>query len=203
MRPGRKAHLTWARKIGICGVGVPLSCSASPPPFSNSQRSTVCLRSTGSVTSPGRWQRQGSPALIRTNSAAISETRSGLPSAQRYLIARLRPSTQASSRSRFTKAATRWLMLIETDAGAEAGRQGAHTQPRGYRSPCHWPAGSPSITSRDGLPSWYGLDREDRMKKKLGLSLLAALATAALGVTTSVQAQQASMTFFVASVGKG
>jgi len=41
------------------------------------------------------------------------------------------------------------------------------------------------------------------MKKKLGLSLLAALATAALGVTTSVQAQQASMTFFVTSVGKG
>src|SRR5262249_57606223 len=77
----------------------------------------------------------------------------------------------------------------------EAGRQGAHTQPRGYRSPCHWPAGSPSITSRDGLPSWYGLDREDRMKKKLGLSLLAAVAMAALGVTTSVQAQQASMTF--------
>jgi len=41
------------------------------------------------------------------------------------------------------------------------------------------------------------------MKKKLGLSLLAALATAALGVPTSVQAQQASMTFFVTSVGKG
>ena len=41
------------------------------------------------------------------------------------------------------------------------------------------------------------------MKKKLGLSLLAALATAAFGVTTSVQAQQASMTFFVTSVGKG
>src|SRR5713101_10131257 len=41
------------------------------------------------------------------------------------------------------------------------------------------------------------------MKKKLGLSLLAALATAALGVSTSVQAQQASMTFFVTSVGKG
>jgi hypothetical protein len=41
------------------------------------------------------------------------------------------------------------------------------------------------------------------MKKKLGLSLLAALATAALGVTTSVQAQQASTTFFVTSVGKG
>ena len=41
------------------------------------------------------------------------------------------------------------------------------------------------------------------MKKKLGLSLLAALATAALGVTTSVQAQQASVTFFVTSVGKG
>ena len=31
------------------------------------------------------------------------------------------------------------------------------------------------------------------MKKKLGLSLLAVLATAALGVTTSVQAQQPAM----------
>src|SRR5262245_57242248 len=41
------------------------------------------------------------------------------------------------------------------------------------------------------------------MKKKLGLSLLAALATVALAVTASVQAQVASMTFFVTSVGKG
>ena len=41
------------------------------------------------------------------------------------------------------------------------------------------------------------------MKKKLGLSLLAALATVALAATASVQAQVASMTFFVTSVGKG
>ena len=41
------------------------------------------------------------------------------------------------------------------------------------------------------------------MKKKLQLSLLAALASAAVGVTAAVQAQQASMTFFVTSVGKG
>jgi hypothetical protein len=41
------------------------------------------------------------------------------------------------------------------------------------------------------------------MKKKLGLSLLAALATVALAATASVQAQVASMTFFVSSVGKG
>ncbi|MGZ7030112.1 MAG: hypothetical protein ACXVG9_12370 [Terriglobales bacterium] len=41
------------------------------------------------------------------------------------------------------------------------------------------------------------------MKKKLGLSLLAAVATAAIGMIASVQAQQASMTFFVTSVGKG
>ena len=41
------------------------------------------------------------------------------------------------------------------------------------------------------------------MNKKLGLSLLAALATVALGATASVQAQLASMTFFVTSVGKG
>jgi hypothetical protein len=41
------------------------------------------------------------------------------------------------------------------------------------------------------------------MKKKSRLSLLGALATVALGVTASVQAQQASMTFFVTSVGKG
>src|SRR5262245_66670552 len=40
------------------------------------------------------------------------------------------------------------------------------------------------------------------MKKKLGLSLLAALATVALAATASVQAQVASMTFFVTSVGK-
>ena len=41
------------------------------------------------------------------------------------------------------------------------------------------------------------------MKKKLGLSLLAALATVALAATASVQAQVASMTFFVTSVGRG
>src|SRR5262245_484398 len=41
------------------------------------------------------------------------------------------------------------------------------------------------------------------MKKKFRLWLLGALATDALGVTASVQAQQASMTFFVTSVGKG
>jgi len=41
------------------------------------------------------------------------------------------------------------------------------------------------------------------MKKKFRLWLLGALATVALGVTASVQAQQASMTFFVTSVGKG
>jgi hypothetical protein len=41
------------------------------------------------------------------------------------------------------------------------------------------------------------------MKKKSRLSLLGALATVALGVTASAQAQQASMTFFVTSVGKG
>jgi hypothetical protein len=41
------------------------------------------------------------------------------------------------------------------------------------------------------------------MKKKFRLSLLGALATVALGVTASVQAQQTSMTFFVTSVGKG
>ena len=42
-----------------------------------------------------------------------------------------------------------------------------------------------------------GFRREDQMKKKLGLSLLAALATVALAATASVQAQVASMTFFV------
>src|SRR5262245_8904063 len=47
--------------------------------------------------------------LIRTNSAAISETRSGRPSAQRYSIARLRPSTQARSEEHTSEAATRWL----------------------------------------------------------------------------------------------
>jgi len=41
------------------------------------------------------------------------------------------------------------------------------------------------------------------MKKKLGLSFLAAAATAAIAMIASVQAQQASMTFFVTSVGKG
>ena len=43
--------------------------------------------------------------LSRTNSAAISAKRSVRPSAQRYSIARLRPSIQPSSRSRCTKAA--------------------------------------------------------------------------------------------------
>src|SRR5262245_28945747 len=41
------------------------------------------------------------------------------------------------------------------------------------------------------------------MNKKLGLALLAALAAAAYGVATSVQAQQPAMTFFVTSAGKG
>jgi hypothetical protein len=40
----------------------------------------------------------------RTNSAAISVTRSSRPSAQRYSIATVRPSLQPSSRSRCTKA---------------------------------------------------------------------------------------------------
>ena len=42
----------------------------------------------------------------RTNSVAISAIRSLRPSAQRTSIARLRPSTQPSSRNRCTKAAT-------------------------------------------------------------------------------------------------
>jgi hypothetical protein len=41
------------------------------------------------------------------------------------------------------------------------------------------------------------------MQKKLGIPLLAALAAAALGVSGAVQAQQANMTFFLTSVGKG
>ena len=40
-------------------------------------------------------------------------------------------------------------------------------------------------------------------KKTRGISLLAALAVAGLGFTAAVQAQQASMTFFLTSVGKG
>ena len=40
------------------------------------------------------------------------------------------------------------------------------------------------------------------MKKKLALSMLGALVVA-LAATPSVQAQQAGMTFFVSSVGKG
>jgi hypothetical protein len=45
----------------------------------------------------------------RTNSAAISATRSRRPSNQRYSIAMLRPSIQPSSRSRSTKAAVHGL----------------------------------------------------------------------------------------------
>jgi len=41
--------------------------------------------------------------LRRTNSAAISAMRSGLPSVQRYSIAMVRPSIQPSARSRSTK----------------------------------------------------------------------------------------------------
>src|SRR6516162_1055936 len=63
-----------------------LCCKHGPPP-------TVTITST----------------LSRTNSAAISPKRSGLPSAQRYSIARVRPSIQPSSRSRSTKAGWRWL----------------------------------------------------------------------------------------------
>ena len=46
------------------------------------------------------------PTLRRTNSAAISA--SLRPSAQRYSIARFRPSLQPSSRSRCTNAAANW-----------------------------------------------------------------------------------------------
>jgi len=49
--------------------------------------------------------------LSLTNSAAISAKRSPRPSAQRYSIARLRPSTQPSSCSRCTKAATHRFMV--------------------------------------------------------------------------------------------
>ena len=41
------------------------------------------------------------------------------------------------------------------------------------------------------------------MQKRLGLSLLAAVAVAGLGLTAVVQAQQPVMTFFITSVGKG
>jgi hypothetical protein len=47
--------------------------------------------------------------LSRTNSAAISAKRSLRPSPQRYSIARLRPSIQPSSRSRWTKGAAHSL----------------------------------------------------------------------------------------------
>src|SRR5262245_3992091 len=47
--------------------------------------------------------------LSRTNSAAISAKRSARPSPQRYSMATVRFSIQPSSRSRCTKAATRWL----------------------------------------------------------------------------------------------
>jgi hypothetical protein len=54
--------------------------------------------------------------LSRTNSVAISANRSLRPSAQRYSIAMVRPSIQPSSRSRCTKAASRWLQLKAVDA---------------------------------------------------------------------------------------
>ena len=41
------------------------------------------------------------------------------------------------------------------------------------------------------------------MQTKLGFSLLAALAVAGMGFTASAQAQQANMTFFITSAGKG
>src|SRR5262245_61095653 len=47
--------------------------------------------------------------LRRTSSLASSLKRSVRPSAQRYSIVRLRPSTQPSSRIRCTKAAVHWL----------------------------------------------------------------------------------------------
>ena len=47
--------------------------------------------------------------LRRTNSAAISASRSARPSAQRYSIATFRPSAQPSSRSRCRKALVHWV----------------------------------------------------------------------------------------------
>src|SRR4249920_3263149 len=44
---------------------------------------------------------------------------------------------------------------------------------------------------------------EECMNKRIRLSLLAAVALTGLGSIVAVQAQQASMTFFVTSVGKG
>jgi hypothetical protein len=41
------------------------------------------------------------------------------------------------------------------------------------------------------------------MRTRIGLSLLAAVAAVGLGLPTAAQAQQANMTFFVTSVGKG
>jgi hypothetical protein len=41
------------------------------------------------------------------------------------------------------------------------------------------------------------------MNRKFGFALLAVLTAAGYGVTTSVQAQQSAMTFFITSVGKG
>src|SRR5262249_37281816 len=54
------------------------------------------------------WETMTS-TLSRTSSVARSLKRSVYPSAQRYSIARLRPSTQPSSRIRCTKAAVHWL----------------------------------------------------------------------------------------------
>src|SRR6516164_11363047 len=49
--------------------------------------------------------------LSLTNSAAISPYRSGRPSAQRYSIATVCPSTQPSSRNLWTKALVHLLQL--------------------------------------------------------------------------------------------
>jgi hypothetical protein len=46
--------------------------------------------------------------LSRTNSVAISANRSARPSAQRYSIAKVRPSIQPNWRSRCRKAAIHW-----------------------------------------------------------------------------------------------
>src|SRR5207248_2729543 len=84
-------------------------------------------------------------------------------------------------------------------------------KPSGQRrwQPERWPArlvtGRVKALALRGRPTCVAgtsLDGEDPMKKVV-LSIFAALATTALAATASVQAQVASMTFFVSSVGKG
>ena len=114
-RPGRTSRNSSSRLPGrsVCWFDRPVTLppgrarlATRPVPTGSPSTKTIgmtdvaCFAATAALP-PATM----TSTLSRTNSAAISAKRSLRPSAQRYSIARLRPSIQPSSRSRCTKAA--------------------------------------------------------------------------------------------------